>query len=197
MGIDTGGTKGGPKSDINVTPLVDIVLVLLIIFLVTTPIMMHQITIEVPRKLTGEEDPTIASKQITVLVCFNGRAIISDGRDMNIPVAPVEPPLWRWDNLHKQLEKVLDEKKTEKVVFVDFEDDVPYGEAVSAMDAISQHKYNPSGSCMPGLATAIGKDVGAEKVALKVRDESEPVARTPDGARRDPRCTAKEAPPGQ
>ena len=35
--MDTGGSKGGMKSDINVTPLVDIVLVLLIIFIVITP----------------------------------------------------------------------------------------------------------------------------------------------------------------
>nr|WP_320131903.1 biopolymer transporter ExbD [uncultured Holophaga sp.] len=37
MGMDVGGGKGGAKSDINVTPLVDIVLVLLIIFIVITP----------------------------------------------------------------------------------------------------------------------------------------------------------------
>ena len=73
MGMNVGG--GGArshKSDINVTPLVDIVLVLLIIFIVLTPVMMHQITIEVPRKLTSQEDPTVASKQITVLVRADG-----------------------------------------------------------------------------------------------------------------------------
>ena len=66
MGMQV-GKRGGIKNDINVTPLIDVVLVLLIIFLVTMPIMMRTITIEVPRKLTDQEvaaDP----KSITVTV---------------------------------------------------------------------------------------------------------------------------------
>jgi biopolymer transport protein TolR len=39
MGMSVGGPQGGPKSDINVTPLVDVVLVLLIIFMVITPML--------------------------------------------------------------------------------------------------------------------------------------------------------------
>ncbi len=144
MGISTGGGKGGPKSDINVTPLVDVVLVLLIIFLVTTPIMMRQITIEVPRKLSNVEDPTIASKQITVLLRADGMIVISDGRDLNKEVPRVE--------LAKTLTPIIKDKKTEKVVFVDFEDQVPYGEAVGVMDTV--------------------RGAGAEKVALKIRDET-------------------------
>ncbi len=56
MGISAGGGgQGRPKSDINVTPLVDVVLVLLIIFLVAMPILLRHITIEVPRKLDADE----------------------------------------------------------------------------------------------------------------------------------------------
>ena len=143
MGISTGGARGGVKSDINVTPLVDVVLVLLIIFLVTTPILMHQITVEVPRKLADIEDPTIASKQLTVLVRADGMVVISDGRDLNKEVARVD--------LAKTLRPIIKDKKTEKIVFVDFEDAVPYGEAVSAMDTV--------------------RGSGAEKVALKLRDD--------------------------
>ena len=152
MGISTGGKKGSVKSDINVTPLVDIVLVLLIIFLVTTPIMMHQITVEVPRKLSDVEDPTIASKQITVLVRADGMVQISDGRDLNKEVPRTE--------LAKTLSPIIKDKKTEKVVFVDFEDAVPYGEAVSAMDTV--------------------RGAGAEKVALKIRDENADPGAMPD-----------------
>ena len=144
MGISTGGGKGKVKSDINVTPLVDVVLVLLIIFLVTTPIMMRQITIEVPRKLSNVEDPTIASKQITVLLRADGMIVISDGRDLNKEVPRIE--------LAKTLGPIIKDKKTEKVVFVDFEDQVPYGDAVSVMDTV--------------------RGAGAEKVALKIRDEN-------------------------
>ena len=55
MGISTGGSKGRQRSEINVTPLVDVVLVLLIIFLVTMPIMMKQVSLDVPRKLNENE----------------------------------------------------------------------------------------------------------------------------------------------
>jgi len=145
MGISAGGGgRGAVKSDINVTPLVDIVLVLLIIFLVTTPIMMRQITIEVPRKLDADENPIKAAKQISVLVKADGTVVISDGAtDKSYP--RVEMPT--------QLRNMMKDRITEKVVFVDFEDKLPYGEAVSAMDSI--------------------KGVGAETVALKIRDENQ------------------------
>ena len=56
MGMSTGGNKGGVSSDINVTPLIDVLLVLLIIFLVVMPIMMKMETLEVPRKIDNEQE---------------------------------------------------------------------------------------------------------------------------------------------
>jgi biopolymer transport protein TolR len=53
MGMDVGAKKG-PRSDINITPLVDVVLVLLIIFMVLTPLMEKEIAVRVPE----EPDPT-------------------------------------------------------------------------------------------------------------------------------------------
>ncbi len=142
MGMGGGG-KSGLKDDINVTPLVDVVLVLLIIFMVTMPILMRQITIEVPRKLADDEEPAVAARQITVLVRADGTVKISDGFS-DKEVQRVE--------LASTLLPLVEKKKTEKVVFVDFEDEVVYGDAVSVMDTV--------------------KGVGAEKVALKVREEA-------------------------
>ena len=48
MSMDVGGAKGGVKSDINVTPLVDVMLVLLIIFMVAAPLMTSSIDIDLP-----------------------------------------------------------------------------------------------------------------------------------------------------
>ena len=48
MGMQVGGSNGGIQSDINVTPLVDVVLVLLIIFIVMVPAMMHGYDVDVP-----------------------------------------------------------------------------------------------------------------------------------------------------
>src|SRR5438874_1949147 len=53
MGMDVGAKKG-PRSDINITPLVDVVLVLLIIFMVLTPLMEKEIGVRVPEP----QDPT-------------------------------------------------------------------------------------------------------------------------------------------
>ncbi|WP_199097784.1 biopolymer transporter ExbD [Dyella sp. ASV21] len=48
MAMSTGGNAGGPMSEINVTPLVDVMLVLLIIFMITAPLMSHRITVDLP-----------------------------------------------------------------------------------------------------------------------------------------------------
>jgi Biopolymer transport protein len=48
MSMSTGGNAGGPMSEINVTPLVDVMLVLLIIFMITAPLMSHRITVALP-----------------------------------------------------------------------------------------------------------------------------------------------------
>ncbi|MBA2076894.1 MAG: biopolymer transporter ExbD [Rhodanobacter sp. 68-29] len=48
MSMSVGGDTGGPVSEINVTPLADVMLVLLIIFMITAPLMSHPITVTVP-----------------------------------------------------------------------------------------------------------------------------------------------------
>jgi len=47
--MSTGGSGGGPMADINVTPMVDVMLVLLIIFMITAPLMSHKIRIDLPQ----------------------------------------------------------------------------------------------------------------------------------------------------
>jgi biopolymer transport protein ExbD len=49
MAMSSGGSGGGPMSEINVTPLVDVMLVLLIIFMITAPLMSHKIRIDLPQ----------------------------------------------------------------------------------------------------------------------------------------------------
>ncbi|MFH1469986.1 MAG: biopolymer transporter ExbD [Pseudomonadota bacterium] len=53
MGAKVGGNKGGPMADINVTPLVDVVLVLLIIFMVITPMLSSGIDVKLPASTTA------------------------------------------------------------------------------------------------------------------------------------------------
>ena len=51
MAFSTGSGKGSPMADINVTPLVDVMLVLLIIFIVTAPIMTYPIAVDLPQRV--------------------------------------------------------------------------------------------------------------------------------------------------
>lgn len=161
MGISTGGNKGGAKSDINVTPLVDVVLVLLIIFLVATPILLRYVTVEVPRKIDEQtEDITVAARQIVILVKFDGSFVVKEGNS--------EDKVTNIQVLQKDVLKRLESKKTEKIVFMDFEDDVPYEQVVTSMDYIKGTEAQLS----------INKGRPEEewervKVALKIREEEQ------------------------
>src|ERR1700760_4216876 len=67
MGMAAGG-GGGLQSEINVTPMVDIMLVLLIIFMVITPFLQQGITVAIPRDMNKpEEDPAIIKESSVVI----------------------------------------------------------------------------------------------------------------------------------
>jgi biopolymer transport protein ExbD len=119
MSFDTGPGKG-PSSEINVTPLIDIVLVLLIIFMVLTPVMLKEIAAVVPRKATDELPVPAGGAPIVVRVDAEG--LISVGADT---VAP------------EVLPGAIAERLThsrQKIVFFDFDDRANYGRAVKVMD---------------------------------------------------------------
>ena len=69
MGMSAGGNQGGPKSEINVTPLVDVVLVLLIIFMVITPMLQRGKSVSLPKAAKSDikdpEDPDPVILSIT------------------------------------------------------------------------------------------------------------------------------------
>jgi len=68
MGMSAGGNEGGVMAEINVTPLVDVMLVLLIIFMITAPLMSHKVQIDLPEAIAqpNEQEPrtiTMAMKE--------------------------------------------------------------------------------------------------------------------------------------
>src|SRR5688572_2250902 len=70
MSMSLGGAdKKAVQSEINVTPLIDVLLVLLIIFLVVMPIMMKMETLEIPRKL--EDNQTVDEKAVMITITLN------------------------------------------------------------------------------------------------------------------------------
>jgi biopolymer transport protein ExbD len=152
MGMSSGGgQKGGVSSEINVTPLIDVLLVLLIIFLVVMPIMMKMETLTIPRKLDNEnEQPDPNASLINLKVKVDQTIVFNDGnQDEMIQAAEL---------LSKLRPKIEGMKAgTEKVVFVDFEDQVPWMTVVETMDSVRS------------LATDANRD--EVKVALKVKEE--------------------------
>ena len=67
MGMDLGGAKGGVKSDINVTPLVDVMLVLLIIMMIVTPMLNQGVAVTLPNAVNTVPKPdTQDSVQVAV-----------------------------------------------------------------------------------------------------------------------------------
>ncbi len=83
MAFSSGSSSNGPMAEINVTPLVDVMLVLLIIFMITTPLMNHKTKVELPRAVL-HKDPKDADKDkaltapITVSVKNNGALFYND-----------------------------------------------------------------------------------------------------------------------
>ncbi|MGE8232953.1 MULTISPECIES: biopolymer transporter ExbD [unclassified Stenotrophomonas] len=74
------GNSSGPMADINVTPLVDVMLVLLIIFIITAPLMSHKVKVELPEAnlIQNPEDAPDRKNPITVAVKEDGKLYWND-----------------------------------------------------------------------------------------------------------------------
>jgi biopolymer transport protein ExbD len=79
MSFSSGNESGAPMSEINVTPLVDVMLVLLIIFMITAPLMSHKIKVELPQaNLDKREEKVPPAPPITVTVTADGKLYWND-----------------------------------------------------------------------------------------------------------------------
>ena len=79
MSFSAGGEVGGPMAEINVTPLVDVMLVLLIIFMITAPLMSHKIKVDLPQaNLERQPDKAPPVPPITLAVQENGALFWND-----------------------------------------------------------------------------------------------------------------------
>jgi biopolymer transport protein ExbD len=116
-----GGTGGGGvRSDINITPLVDVVLVLLIIFMVMTPTLLKEVDVQVPEKADVTMAAPSTADQVVISISREGRIAINKE-----PI--VESQLT--ERIHD-----LMASRSEKLAFFDIDDEANYGEAVHVMD---------------------------------------------------------------
>src|SRR5437016_2898902 len=121
MAMDVGGAKGGVKSDINVTPLVDVMLVLLIIMMLIAPMLQQGVILQLPPASNTTEKPDTAD-QTTVYVDANGLLYINAIQMQE-------------GDLVTRLKSILEEK-SEKTVYLKGDKDAPYGSIMKMMDAL-------------------------------------------------------------
>ena len=79
MAFSSGNDRGGPMAEINVTPLVDVMLVLLIIFMITTPLMNHKVKVQLPVAVVEQkEEKKPQLPPVTISVTEAGELFLND-----------------------------------------------------------------------------------------------------------------------
>jgi biopolymer transport protein TolR len=134
MGMETSGKKGGAMASMNVVPLIDILLVLLIIFMVITPLKPKGLEAVVPQP-SHDVDPRTDVKIVVVQVLDNNRLKINGDTAT-------------WDNLGEQLNNIF-KLRAEKVAFLKGDDTVVFANVARAIDVMRS-----SGVEKVGLMTA-------------------------------------------
>src|SRR5688572_13743134 len=121
MSMDVGGAKGGVKADINVTPLVDVMLVLLIIVMLVAPMLQKGVDVTLPEADHTTDKPD-TSDQIVVHVNAKSQYFVNGLLQANQA------------DVVARLQTVL-ETAQDKTLYLKGDKDAPYGAIMSMMDA--------------------------------------------------------------
>jgi len=132
-----GGGRGKPVGEINVTPLVDVMLVLLIIFMVSAPMMTTGIDVELPKTRAPRMD------------LDEEKLILSIGADQKVYLGETEVP---FDNLEQAL--VNNERmQREREIYIQADESVPYGFVAKVMALIRRAGIEKLGLVTDPLAS--------------------------------------------
>jgi biopolymer transport protein TolR len=124
------GKSGGVKSDINVTPLVDVMLVLLIIMMIVAPMLQKGVDVKLPTAANTTDKPEVQD-QTVVAVSADGRLFLNS----------VEVPE---NDLIARINDALENKKA-KIVLIKADEDAPYGRVMAAMDSLRKAQVEDMG----------------------------------------------------
>ena len=120
MAMNLGG-GGGVKSDINVTPLVDVMLVLLIIMMIVAPLLQQGVSVKLPTATNTAEKPET-----------QGQTVVAITADKRYFVNAVQV---QKGDMGKRINDLL-EKAKDKIVIIKADEDVEYGAVMEAMDTL-------------------------------------------------------------
>jgi biopolymer transport protein TolR len=128
MSMSTGSGSGGLNSDINVTPMVDIMLVLLIIFMVITPFLQQGVSVALPRDMKNPDDDKAIIKESSVVV-----AVTVDGK-LYLGKKPIEKA-----DLKAEIDKKMEGKAAdERIVYIRSDIGADYGKVVDTINTIRE-----------------------------------------------------------
>jgi biopolymer transport protein TolR len=123
MSMDVGGAKGGVKSDINVTPLVDVMLVLLIIMMLVAPMLQQGVSVRLPQAANTIDKPDSAEQTLIA---------ISKDSGIFLNAKPVQE-----GELGAKVSEMLESKK-DKIVLIRADEEAKYSAIMAAMDQLRQ-----------------------------------------------------------
>lgn len=134
MGAKVGGTDEY-NSEINVTPMVDVMLVLLIIFMIVTPLLQQGVTVNYPRDMQSPEEDGEITKDTSVVIAIPDNNNFYIGKD---PYPITE--------LGEKIKTMMRDKAPDKrIVYIKSGVDVEYGTVVKAIDTIRKQDIDKIG----------------------------------------------------
>ena len=138
MAMAVGGSKNGPRCDINMTPMIDILLVLLIIFMVITPLTPHGLEALAPEPPDKKNQPPPDQDRTVVIVIDKDKSMHINQEDTDM------------DKLGPRLEQIF-KTRAERVVFVKGDPDLEYQTVARAIDTAKGAQIDKIGLMTPKL----------------------------------------------
>jgi biopolymer transport protein ExbD/biopolymer transport protein TolR len=134
MAMKIGGSEEY-NSEINVTPMVDVMLVLLIIFMIVTPLLQQGVSVNLPRDMVSPDEDADIAKDTSVIVAIPDNSNFYIGKEQYPLTALGE----------KIKEKMKDKTPEKRIVYIKSGIDVDYGKVVEAIDTIRKQDIDKIG----------------------------------------------------